>query len=220
MRVLEEMARQQALEKPAALEPAPDIGQIGIELQHAQRVPAVDPGAADGEQQPDAVRVWRVGDLAAVEFQLVDGGFDELPVDPVGRQAAEACRIRFARRPPRRPRHVLQPRREMGVPVVGIVPAAVGQGRSQPGVDQGFAQRGGRHCRAGSVPAASGTDLPGIADVAREPGDARLVAARRGPRCVRRGRGTGRCAVRSSAAAGAPRSPGRWSETGSGRNGR
>ena len=178
VRIFEEVARHQALEPAAALEPAPDVRQVGVELQHAQRVAAVDPGAADPEQQPEAVRVGGVGDLAPVELQLVDGGLGQVPVDPVRRQALECPEHDPLDRLRRLGGHVLEPGREVRVAVLGVVPAAVRQRRAQARVDQRLAQRGGGVAEQDLLQQREAQHRTRVADVAREPGDARLVPPR------------------------------------------
>jgi hypothetical protein len=79
--IFQKIARQLAFKEPAEFQLAPDLRQVSVEPQHAQRIATVDPGAAESQEQFDAVRVGCVGDLPAVELQLMNRGFHQFPGD-------------------------------------------------------------------------------------------------------------------------------------------
>ena len=141
MRVVQQVGSDAFLEKAALLQPGAQLGEIAVEIQDGFRPAPVKPGAGDEKQQLEPVRIGRIGNFLAVEFDLMNGRLDQVGGDALAGQFFERRQDEVLDGLRVCGGHILQTAEEEGVAVVGVETAGVGQRGAQFGFHQRLAQR-------------------------------------------------------------------------------
>jgi len=89
MRVFQQIPADTFFKKGSGLDFRPYLRQVLVQFQNTLGLPAVQPGRAGAHKQSQSLRVGRIANLFPMEFQLVDGGVNEGPLDPVFHQIGE-----------------------------------------------------------------------------------------------------------------------------------
>ena len=153
--------------------------KIGIQLQNAFRVAAVQPASDDGQQQFQTIRVGRVDDLLAMKFNLVDGGCDQFGVDFILNQPFEHIQDNFFNGLGALFTDILESACKQGVPVFGVVTGYIAECAAQARIHQRLAQGRTGIAQQDLFQDRQDQDFEGIVDIAGQPGQTDLAFAGR-----------------------------------------
>ena len=147
VRVFQEPAPDHLLEEPRLLlQAAPDPLDEGVELQGNQGIPVVEPGMEGAAHEGDPVGVAAADDLLAVEFHLVQGRLDEVPLEPLLRQTLQGLQDQPLNGPGLFGIRAAKPHGKDDLPQIGLEPRDGREVLAQARVDEGLAK--GPCCRA------------------------------------------------------------------------